>query len=284
MSQLPPIHVLAAVPQEALSRYREHLGRDPQLVLTLVTGQEEAVGQLSDPRAHHEVLVLDSGLGDMYGFVKELRQTHAGLLIVLVDEGADFGLPGQADELSVAPFEDNDLLRRIKRLTEERRLQTLRTDIAPAVRTLAKKLTRARSTRAMLQAAVEAICELGYDYAAFYAPDERSPDSLVVRSQAGSAELIAAAPSQQNGEESLVGWVARNGQSRAIGPADALSHPFVQQQRMNRAVCVPVGMALRYGVLLACRAQPEAIAQKQVMMLELIGAHLANALARRDRP
>jgi len=76
----------------------------------------------------------------------------------------------------------------------------------------------------------------------------------------------------------------QNGQSRAIGPTERLSHPFVQQQRMGSAACVPVGMALRFGVLLACREQPNAINQKQVMLLELVGAHLANALAKQDRP
>lgn len=284
MSQPPPVHVLAVVPREKLTRYRDHLARDPQLVLTLVTRHEEALAQLNAPLMQADALVFDSGLGGAYEFVKTLRQAFPGLLIVLVDEEADFGLPGQADDLSVAPFEDDDLLRRIKRLVEERRLQTLRADIPPPVRTLAKKLVRARSRKAMLQAAVEAVRDLGYDYVAFYGLEEQGSEPLALRAQAGSPELVAAAPPEQSVEGTLVGWVAQNGQSRAIGPTERLSHPFVQQQRMGSAACVPVGMALRFGVLLACREQPNAINQKQVMLLELVGAHLANALAKQDRP
>lgn len=284
MSQPPPIHVLAAVPKESFARYREHLERDPQVVLTLVSRHEEVMARLGDAQAHSDVVVLDSGLGDLFGFVKTLRQVHANLLIILVDEGADFGLPGQADELSVAPFEDDDLLRRIKRLAEERRLQTLRADIEPPVRMLAKKLMRARSSKAMLQAALETVRELGYVYAAFYGVDEQNAGGLVLRVQIGPPDLTKVAPTQQDIAGTLVGWVFEHGQSRVAGMADALAHPFLQQQRVNSAVGVPVGMALRYGVLLVCRAQGGVVAHKQVMMLELIGAHLANALARHDRP
>jgi hypothetical protein len=284
MSQPPPIYVLAAVPHESLARYREHLERDPQVVLTLVSRQEEVMAHLGDTQGRSDVLVLDSGLGDMYDFVKEVRQLHPTLLIILVDERVDFGLPGQADELSVTPFEDDDLLRRIKRLAEERRLQTLRADIEPPVRALAKKLTRARSTKAMLQAALETVRELGYVYAAFYGVDERDTGCLVLRLQLGPADLTKTAPAQQTIEGTLVGWAFKNGQSRVAGVADPLSHPFLQQQRVSSVVSVPVGMALRYGVLLACSTQADRLAHKQVMMLELIGAHLANALARHDRP
>lgn len=283
MSQSPPIHVLAAVPREMLARYRDHLARDSQLSLTLVTRHDEVIAHLNVQRAHTDALVLDNRLGDAFEFVKELRQTYPTLLIVLVDEEADFGLPGQADDLSVAPFEDDDLLRRIKRLVEERRLQTLRADIVPPVRTLAKKLVRARSRKTMLQATVEAVRDVGYDYAAFYALEGQAPDVLVLRAQAGSPDLTSAAPPQQAGEQTLVGWVARNGQSRVVGPADQPTHPFVEQRRLNSAVCVPVGMALRFGVLLACCQAPGTVAQRQVMMLELISAQLASALARQEQ-
>jgi hypothetical protein len=46
---------------------------------------------------------------------------------------------------------------------------------------------------------------------------------------------------------------------------------------------VPVGTTMRFGVILACREQPDAITQQNVMMLEVVSAQLASALARQAR-
>jgi GAF domain-containing protein len=205
------------------------------------------------------------------------------LLIILVDREADFGMPGHADEVSVTPFENDDLLKRIKRLNEERSLQTLRADALPPVRAFAKSLRRAGAGPAKMQAAVEAIKELGYDYVAFYNMVPTTPPEMRLSSQVGPNALLSVAPQQQDYQTSLVGWVTQNGQSRIIGPDDPINHPFVKQQRFNSGVCVPVGTTLRFGVIFACREQPNAITQQNVMMLELVSAQLASALAKQAR-
>jgi len=283
MTNPPTIHVLAAVPREALPRFRDHFAREPQMVLTLVTRQQEAIEHLADPQTRTDVLVLDAPSGDTFEFVRQLRHTYPRLLIVLVDEEADFGLPGQADEISVAPFAGDDLLRRIKRLVEERRLETLRADTLPPVRLLAKLLVRARTPEAMIRAAVEAIQDLDYDYVAFFGADPAAPDQLTLRAQIGPPHLTHSAPYQQAQSSTLVGWVAQTGQSRTVGPEDRPNHPFVQGGYLQTGVCVPVGAALRFGALLACRAQPNSVPQKHVMLLELVSAQLATALAKHDR-
>ncbi|MCL4238214.1 MAG: GAF domain-containing protein [Anaerolineae bacterium] len=283
MTNALPIYVLATIPRESLTRFRDLFAREPQISPVFVTRQQEAMEHLADPQTRTDVLVLDARSGDTFDFVRQLRHTYPRLLIVLVDEEADFGLPGQADEISVTPFAGDDLLRRIKRLVEERRLETLRADTLPPVRQLAKVLVRARTPEAMIRAAVEVIHDLGYDYVAFFSPDPAAPGQLALRTQIGPPSLTGIAPQQQSQDGTLVGWVAQTGQSRTVGPTDRPNHPFIEGASLQSGVCVPVGAALRFGALLACRAQPHSIPQKHVMLLELISAQLATALAKRDR-
>jgi len=283
MDTPPQIHVLAVVKRETLGEYRDNLAKDPQLSLTLVTDQAEAKEHLATAHSRTDVLVLDNQLGDTFALVKELRQTYPRLLIVLVDREADFGMPGHADELSVDPFQNDDLISRIKRLTEERNLETLRADALPPVRAFAKSLRKAGSAQSKLQAAVEAIQTLGYDYVAYYSMTTTDPPELHLRAQVGSPELVKSAPQQQSPTETLVGWVSLNGQSRTVGPEDRPNHPFIQEKRFHSGACVPVGMTLRFGVILACRQQPNAITQQHVMLLELVAAQLASALAQLSR-
>ncbi|MEB2286719.1 MAG: GAF domain-containing protein [Anaerolineae bacterium] len=283
MTNALPIYVLATIPRESLTRFRDLFAREPQISPVFVTRQQEAMEHLADPQTRTDVLVLDARSGDTFDFVRQLRHTYPRLLIVLVDEEADFGLPGQADEISVTPFAGDDLLRRIKRLVEERRLETLRADTLPPVRQLAKVLVRARTPEAMIRAAVEVIHDLGYDYVAFFSPDPAAPGRLALRTQIGPPSLTGIAPQQQSQDGTLVGWVAQTGQSRTVGPTDRPNHPFIEGTSLQSGVCVPVGAALRFGALLACRAQPHSIPQKHVMLLELISAQLATALAKRDR-
>lgn len=277
------IYVLAAVRLPAVVQYRENLSKDTQFKVTLVNSEAEARQVLADSQRHTDVFVVDNGLGGVFELIKELRQTYPRLLILLVDEEADFGMPGQADEVSVQPFENDDLLKRIKRLTEERRLETLRADALPPVRHVAKALRRAGPGQAKQQAAVEAIKELGYDYVAFYAIAPTMPPELTLGAQVGASTLSSTAPQKQDYESTLVGWVAQNGQSRIVGPEDEPNHPFIKQQRCKSAVCVPVGVTLRFGVLLACREQANAVTQQNVLMLELVSAQLASALAKQGR-
>lgn len=283
MAESPAIHALVAVHPSALADFRDHLARDSQLALTFVTSEGEAHARLADPRQHTDVLVIDNRLGDVYALVRDLRQTYPRLLIVLVDQEADFGMPGYADEISVAPFHDDDLLRRIKRLVEERRLETLRADALPPVRAFAKALRRAGPGVSEAQAAVDAIRELGYDYVAFYHLESAESTDLKLKAQVGPEWLKAIAPQQQEIDTSLVGWVSQNGQSRVVGPDDDPNHPFVRQGRYGTGACVPVGVALRFGVILACREQPQSITDKHVLILETVCAQLAGALARQAR-
>jgi DNA-binding response OmpR family regulator len=281
MAEGSKIQVLAAVRLPSIVQFRQNLSKDAQLKATIVTSEAEAREILADSQKHTDVFIVDNGMGNVYELVRELRQTYPRLLILLVDQEADFGMPGHADEVSVAPFENDDLLKRIKRLTEERRLETLRADALPPVRQFAKSLRRAGQSKP--QAAVEAIKELGYDYVAFYIIVPTTPPELKLSAQFGPTPLMSAAPQQQDYENSLMGWVAQNGQSRIVGPEDNPNHPFVKQQRFGSGACIPVGTTLRFGVIFACREQPNAITQQNVMMLELVSAQLASALAKQGR-
>lgn len=283
MAEVSQIHVLAAVRLQSMIEFRENLSKDRQLHLTLVTSENEAREVLADSRQRTDVFVVDNNLGGVYEMIKELRQSYPRLLIVLVDQEADFGMPGHADDVSVAPFENGDLLKRIKRMAEERSLETLRADALPPVREFAKSLRRAAPGQSKAQAAVEAIRELGYDYVAFYTILPTAPPELKLSAQVGSDALGAAAPQRQDYNDSLVGWVSQNGQSRIVGPEDHPNHPFIKQQRVGSGACVPVGTTLRFGVILACREQPNAITQQNVMMLELVSAQLASAMAKQSR-
>ncbi len=283
MADSAQIYVLAAIQVSSVARYRENLSKDPQLKLAVVTNQGEAREYLSDMAKRTDIFVIDNSLGDVFEFVKDLRQTYPRLLILLVDDEADFGMPGQADEVSVEPFKGDDLLKRIKRLSEERRLETLRADALPPVRNFAKSLRRAGPGQSKSQAAVEAIKELGYDYVSFYNITPTTPPEYTLSAQVGPNTVTTIAPQKQPYQDSLVGWVAENGQSRIIGPDDELNHPFVKQKRFGTGVCVPVGTSLRFGVIFACREQLNAITQQNVLMLELVSAQLASALAKQAR-
>lgn len=283
MVQASEIHVLAAVSTPAIPRFRDHLSKEPLIRLTLVNSHDDTRQILSDSHKQTDVLLVDNGLGDVFELIKELRQTYPRLLIVMVDEEADFSMPGQADDVSVDPFEDDDLIKRIKRLTEERSLETLRADALPPVRAFAKSLRRAGPGKAKQQAAVDAIQELGYEYVAYYSVVPTTPPELMLGAQTGPDAITAIAPHKQAYDSSLVGWVVQNGQSRIVSAKDLPNHPFVKQQRFGAGVCVPVGQTLRFGVIFACREQENAITQQNVLMLELVSAQLASALAKEAR-
>src|SRR5437667_3097402 len=163
------IFVLVAVRLPSVARYREFLAKDPKLKTTVVTSEPSAREILAASDKHTDVFVVDNGLGNVFELVKELRPNYPRLLILLVDEDADFGMPGRADDVSTEPFKDDDLIKKIKRLAEERRLETLRADALPPVRTFARSLRKAGKGLGKQQAAVEAVQELGYEFVVFYA-------------------------------------------------------------------------------------------------------------------
>jgi hypothetical protein len=278
----PIIHVLVAVRLLWTARYRENLSKDPSLKLNIVTSEAAARDVLNDPNKQSDVLVIDNGLGNVFETIKELRQTHPRLLILLVDEEADFGMPGRADDVSTDPFHNDDLIRKIKRMTEDRRLETLRADALPPVRNFAKALRKANKGLGKQQAAVTAIKELGYDYVAFYQITPTDPPSLSIGAQVGPNPIQAMMPVRTE-YSGLLGWVAQHGQSKVVNMGEEPSHLLLDKQRFGTAACVPVGSTLRFGVILACREQPGSIKADNVLMLELVSAQLASALAREQR-
>lgn len=274
------IDVLVAVPREHASRYHKNLSSQPDFRIQIVSDTRDALDTLADRDKHVDVLVLDNVLGSIYEFISELRHSYPRLFIVLVDEDADFGMPGQADEISTEPFNNDDLIRRITRLMSDRQLETLRADSLPAVRQFAKELRKASGEIGKQQAAVGACKDLGYSYVSFYRLEDSDPLEITLKAQDGPAAIQSVAPKSAVPDD-IMTWVAQNGQSRIAGPQDNPSHPLVIKGRLGAVACVPVTMgSTRYGVLVACRDQPGSINQENVLMLELVAAQLAAAISK----
>lgn len=270
-------NLLVAVREENLERYRQHFAAYPDVRTTLVTALPETLAKLSKHDQHIDVLVLDNGLEGVYNIISDLRPVHPRLLIVLVDEDADFAMPGQADDISTNPFTDDDLIRRINRHLADRRLETLRADLMPPVRDFAKRLRKATSEAEKQEAAVSACRDLGYDYVAFYQIESLDPLKIIRKSHDSAIPLKMDVPLQASPDD-LVCWVAKTGQSRAATTADAPNHLLVRAGRFGAVACTPVGTTSRYGVMVACCDTP--VTQQQIMMLELVSAQLAAMVAK----
>jgi GAF domain-containing protein len=274
------IDVLVAVRREHASRYHKNLSAYPDFRVQIVSDTRDALDTLADRDNHVDVLVLDNGLGYIYEFISELRHSYPRLFIVLVDEDADFGMPGQADEISTEPFNNSDLIRRITKLMSDRQLETLRADSLPAVRQFAKELRKASGEIGKQQAAVGACKDLGYNYVAFYRLEGGDLNNIALKAQDGPTPIQTVAP-KTAAPDDIMTWVAQNGQSRIAGPQDNPSYPLVTKGRLGAVACVPVTISSsRYGVLVACRDQPGSINQENVLMLELVAAQLAAAISK----
>ncbi len=274
------IDLLVAVPREDASRYFKTLKAQSEFKVRMVTSVKDALDDLSDRDSHTDVLVLDNNFDQVTPLINELRQSYPRLLIVLVDEEADFAIPGQADDISTEPFKDDDLAKRISRLMSDRRLETLRADSLPAVRAFAKLLRNAAGEVGKLQAAAGACLEMGYDYVAVYRVEGDDPVTVVLKAQEGPRAIQSIAP-QSGTEDDLLGWVAKTGQSRIAAPEDEVNHPLVAKGRLGAIACVPVNLSgERYGVMAACRDVPGSINQEHVLMLELVSAQLSAALSK----
>jgi hypothetical protein len=274
------VNVLVAVTRDDASRFHKNLSAHEDFRVEMVSNLNDALNILADRDRRVDVFVVDSRMGYVHELILELRQSYPRLLIVLVDEEADFATPGQADEVSTAPFEDNDLIRRITRLMSDRQLETLRADSMPAVRQFAKQLRKASGDLGKYQAAVSACRDLGYDYVAFYRLENNDPPQVMLRAQEGPAALQAVAP-KQAAPDDLVTWVAQSNQSRIAGPQDTPNYALIAKGRLGAVVCVPVVFgSTRYGVLVACRDQPNSITQENVLMLDLVSAQLAAAISK----
>lgn len=273
------VHLLVVVSREQAARYHKALSAYKNFQINLVSDVGDALEILKGREKPVDVLVLDNNLGQTHKLVLEIRQSFSQLIIVLVDEEADFATPGHADEISTEPFSNDDLMRRIMRLMSDRRLETLRADAMPPVREVAKKLRMASGEMGKAQAAVSACRDMGYDYVAFYRLDSLDPFKLTLRAQDGPNAIQSVAPKQANPED-MMAQVAKTGQSRLAAPADEVNHPLVARGRLGAAACVAVGTATRLGVLLACNEQPGTINQQNLLMLELVSAQLAAVMAK----
>ncbi|MFN8564779.1 MAG: GAF domain-containing protein [Anaerolineae bacterium] len=271
--------ILVTVRREHASRFFQNLSTQADFRVRLVTNIPDAVALLDDRDKHIDLLVLDNGLEHAFETVTELRRKHPRLLIVLVDEEADFAMPGQADDITTEPFTNDDLVRRINRLMSDRHLETLRADIMPPVRDFTKKLRKAVGEGGKPQAAVSACLDLGYEYVAFYQLESLEPLQVTLKAQDGLAWVQAVAPKTASADD-LIGWVATSGQSRIAAPKDALNHPLVRKGQLGAVACAAVGTTNRYGVLVACRSDPDSITQQQLMLLELVSAQLASVIAK----
>lgn len=272
--------VLIAVRREDAKRYKESLSPHKDLRLQIVSDKSDALNVLADRDKHVDVLVIANQLGGVFELIADLRQTYPRLFIIIVDEEADFGLPGQADEISTMPFTNNDLVRRITRLMSDRQLATLRADSLPAVRDFAKRLRKAVGESGKQQAAVSACKDLDYDYVSFYRLESLDPLKITLKAQDGTSAIQAVAP-KQAAPDDLITWVAKTGQSRIVSPEDEPNYLLVKRGRMGAAACVPVIFNdSRYGIIVACRERPGTINQENVMMLELVAAQLAAAISK----
>jgi hypothetical protein len=275
--------VLVAVPHRQVDHYQAYFADHEDFVIQVATDLAAVRQALANQDVHIDGLVIDNRLGDVYSLIDDLRHTYPRLLIVLVDEEADFGIPGQADAISTDPFAGDNLVKQIKQLLSERRVETLRSDSLPAVRVFAKHLREATGLLGKQQAAVDACLEMGYDYVAYYQLAPADDGMVTLRAQAGAAAIQAIAP-KESGADDLMTWVARSGQSRIAGPDDHPTHPLVARGRLGAVACVPVTFSQNmFGVLVACQDVPDSITNENVLMLELISSQLASAILKERR-
>ncbi len=271
-------HVLIAVPAPRHDEYQQYLSAEGALSFQLVSDIDSALAIVADTRSRVDVFVLDYALGQAHQIIRQLRQSYPRLLIILVDESADFGLPGQADEFTNAPLSEDGLVKRINKLIFERKQETLRSDSLPAIREISQSLRKASGMMGKQQAAVDTVLNMEYDYVAYYHFQENQ--ALLLTAQAGPKPIAAVAPKTSTPDD-LMTWVMQNGQSRIANYGDALNHPLVAKGRLGAVACVPVAFDNKpYGVLVACRERPNSINQEHVMMLELVCAQLGSFLMR----
>jgi len=278
------INILMALTNDKIKRYQEKLSRQENFKTQYVSSLNAAVEIIADRAIHVDVFTVDNELGEfdeIHDFVTDIRQKYPRLLIVLVDEDADFGMPGQADEISTDPFHHDDLARKISKLISDRRMETLRSDSLPAVRSISKQLRMATGTSGKQDAATQVVKDMGYDYVGYYHIETSDPLALRLQAQSGAATLTSIAPKKASADD-IMGWVAQNGQSRIAGPQDNPTHPLVGRGRLGAAVCVPVSFNnVSYGVIVACNDRPGSIPQDSVLMLELVCTQLAAALSKK---
>lgn len=274
------VNILIGVPKDKATRFYQNLSSQPDFQVRAATDMTDVFEMLADRDYPTEVLIVDNGMGDVHQLIRGLRQKYPRILIVLVDEDADFGMPGQADEISTEPFENDDLANRIKRLMSDRQMETLRSDSLPAIRNIAKQLRGATGRLGKQEAAVAACKDMGYDYVAYYNLDARDTSKLTLKAHDGPKAIMAIVPKVAS-EDGLIHWVFKNGQSRLAGPKDNPNYPLVERGRLGVVGCVPATFSgIAYGVMIACNDRPGSMDQENILMLELVAAQLAQSLSK----
>jgi len=272
------IALLIVVPVSQSERYKSNLSRNSNFSLHIVSTERDALNLIEQGEPHIDIVVVDNQMPDTHNFVRTVRQKYPRLLIIQVDESADFGLPGMADALITNPFDDNALAEHIRRMISERRMETQRSDSLPAVRMIAKNMKRAVNPVGKQEAATESILEMGYDYVAYYNLADSAAKTLKRTAHHGPRAILSIAPEEASHDD-LVGWVAHHQQSRVAAYKDTPNHPLVERGRLGQVACVPVSFnGQTFGVIAACRDQPGTITQENVLMLELVATQLATAL------
>lgn len=246
--------------------------------LTFLDTLEDASARLALPTAP-DMLVIDKSIDGAYDWLSALRVRMPRLLMMLIDEGADFAMPGAADDVTTTPFENDDLARRIQRLIGDRKMETLRADAMPPVRDLGQRMRKAGSESGIVQAAIGVVADLGYSDAAVFKLDESRGNALVLVTHQGAADVRAALPSPVPAGHVLA-RCALSGQMELLTAQKHQNFALVERGRLHAAAIVPVGIARRYGVLLASRDDAGEIPARDVLMLELIAAQLGSYLAR----
>lgn len=275
------IDLLALIRQEDAARYQQQLGNVGDIGLHTAHHPQDMHAILRDN--HTDVLVIDNRLERAYSVINELRQSYPRLMIVLVDEEADFGMPGQADEISTEPFMNNDLVKKVRRMISDRQMETVRSDTLPAVRNVAKRLRGAPGILGKQQAGVQSCKELGFDYVAYYHKVTEQPLALALKAHEGPTAIQAIAP-KESAPDDLMMWVVANGQSRIASPEDRPNHPLVTRGRLGAIACVPCMFnGVTYGAIAAMRDRPGSITQENVLLLELIASQMAAAMAQEIR-
>jgi hypothetical protein len=276
------INVLVAVRREQSSRYYKGLSPYKDLRLNLVSAIEDVNEALQNRDKPTDVLVIDNALGNVYDLIADVRQMNERLIIILVDEEADFAMPGQADEISTQPFENNELARKVMRLMSDRRTETLRADSLPSVRSFAKQLLSAPGEGGKIQATVETCKAMNYDYVGYYKIEQTTPALvLTLKAQEGPNAIKAVAPKQAAPTDIMTAVVSAGGKSSLAGVTDTPTHPLVAKGRLGAVACIPVIFGgKRYGALVACRERPNSIESNELLMLELIASQLGAAIAK----
>lgn len=271
------LKLIVVIRPETKTQYQDYFGAQANLAVLINTDFGAALEYLQATNQRIDVVVVDNQLAGSAAFIRQIRAAFPRLLILLVDDEADFLMPGRADDVSLNPFEGDDLLNRIQRLLQERHIETLRADSLPPVRKAAQQLRHATDIPGRIAVTLETIRALEYDFVAFYEQADTG-DSWQLVNAVGDQEIVTFAPEKQK-NRTLIGQVGEHRQNQLVGPEDEPNYSLIKRGRLGCGSAVVVGNTAQvYGVMLAARQAPASVNHEDMMMLELVCAQLAAAL------